>query len=365
MAVFIAGRVVAGLSAGALATVSMGTVVKFLPKRWRQLVLAGYSAAWVIASIVGPGYAAAVASLLNWRWALVLYLPVLVLARALVARYIPENQTQIRRSPLPLFSTVQLAAGVGLLSTVANVGRLWPVTALAGTALAIVAARTLLPAGSLAARPGRPAAIATFTVLTGVYFGADAIVAIAAHDVLEFQPALLGALLSCSGLAWAITGMYTGKNPAADDSVFRRRLTAGGVLLAVGLTLFAISLFMPNGTSAAVVAFAGWALSGLGMGAAYLDTLSRIIDAPDQPDGISDDDAAGATVQAEAVAAAVTGAIAAAGISAAITHGMDPAISGIFILFAVASIAILPLAHRATRNPREGHVESATELPPH
>src|SRR5690349_18280083 len=84
--VFVLGRAASGLASGALATVSLSAIVTAMPPAWRRAVLAGYNVIWVVASLVGPLYAGWVTSHVSWRWALVLYLPLLVVARAVIAR---------------------------------------------------------------------------------------------------------------------------------------------------------------------------------------------------------------------------------------------------------------------------------------
>ncbi len=86
--VYVAGEVLRGLAAGALATVSMGVLVAGLPDAWRRLFLAVGSATWVISSLLGPAYAATISELYSWRWALVAYIPLLIGARLVMSREI-------------------------------------------------------------------------------------------------------------------------------------------------------------------------------------------------------------------------------------------------------------------------------------
>src|SRR4051794_30735103 len=115
MGVFIAGTGIRAVAAGALATVGMGAISRGLPTRFRQLVLAGMSGVWLLSSVLGPVYAVAASSLLGWRWAMVLYLPVLVLARAMVARSVPERTGPVARERAPWAWATALAVGAAVL----------------------------------------------------------------------------------------------------------------------------------------------------------------------------------------------------------------------------------------------------------
>jgi len=50
---FVLGRVIAGLSSGALAAVSLNAIFTDLPPFWRRLVIAGYNVMWLIISFAG------------------------------------------------------------------------------------------------------------------------------------------------------------------------------------------------------------------------------------------------------------------------------------------------------------------------
>lgn len=56
--IFLIGRAISGLAGACLAMASIGAVAVGLTGRARQLTLAFNSASWVVASIVGPSYAA-------------------------------------------------------------------------------------------------------------------------------------------------------------------------------------------------------------------------------------------------------------------------------------------------------------------
>ena len=268
--VFVAGRVASGLGAGALATVSLAAIVSVLPAGWRRAVLAGYNVTWVLASLAGPLYAAWVTSVASWRWALVLYLPLLIGARIVAARELRGSmQSGGGQERLTLGSAFVLAGGVALLSLV-GLRSLPAATAIAvgvvGAAAVIVAARRLLPRGTLSARVGRPAALATMSLLTGAYFGAQAIMSIIVQDLLGGTTGQAALVLAGSGMGWALAGLAVSRWPARTARAYVRRAALGGSLIALGL-LVTGGVLLVDGTSPRItVILVGWTVAGVGMG---------------------------------------------------------------------------------------------------
>lgn len=305
VAVFTAGRVLAGLAAGALATVSMSALVTAMPQRWRQMVLAGFSAMWVVTSILGPVYASWISAQFSWRWALVAYLPVLVAARLLVARQLPRTPIGQPEETFSLSGGFALAGIVVLTAGAVALPAPWSVAlAFVCALLGVMAASRLLPAGTARLQRGRPAAVATLGVVTGAYFGASAVVTILAHDLLGFSVPQLGFLLLAGGLGWAVTGVFVGRSPAA-GARYISRARWGATLLTMGLVTMWIAVAADWVSPAWYIA--AWAVAGVGMGLVYLDTINVIVEEPPVPDGISPVAAGTSTVVVEQASAALIG----------------------------------------------------------
>lgn len=347
IAVFLVGRVISGLAAGALATVSLAAIVSVLPASWRRLVLAGYNLMWVATSLVGPLYAGWVASTLGWRWALVLYLPLLLVARVVVARELRDTMADGGDERLALAWAVALAAGVALLSLVGlravSAGGALAVGAI-GAVVAVVAAAHLLPPGVFRVRRGRASAVATMGLVTGAFFGADAIVAIVVHDVLGGGPRAIAVVLGVSGLAWALLGLYAARHPASEPGAYVSRSSLGAGLMTLGLVVMAL-----GASSGRVPAVGlGWAVAGVGMGLVYLDTLNHVVEVPEEADGVPPARAAAAVVLVEAVAAAVTSTVAAAVLGRAVDGaGPEPAAVGVLLGCALIAAGVALTARRA------------------
>jgi MFS family permease len=367
--IFVLGRAITGLASGAMSTVSLSTIVTVLPAAWRRTVLAGYNVMWLCTSLVGPLYAGWVASALSWRWALVLYLPLLILARIAIAHQLKGSmQPSGNRERLTLGSAFVLAGGVTLLTLVGLEG-LPAAAAVAlagvGTAVALLAARRLLPAGTLSARPGRPAAVATMGLVTGSYFGAAAIMAIVVHDLLHGTTGDVALVLAGSGLAWAVTGLVVSRWPAQADRAYVNRSALGAGVLAVGLLMTGAALVGGGTTLPVGLVLIGWTLAGVGMGLIYLDTLNRIVDVPPAADGVSAQAAAASAILVEAVATAVVSTLAAAVVGRADAGGGGKtAAAGVLVLTVVIAASVAGVARRvAADTPVEDqHSQSGKHL---
>lgn len=314
--VFLTGRVLAALASGALMTVGMSALVTALPEAWRRGVLAGYAMVWLVASLVGPLYAGWTASAIGWRWALVAYLPLLLVARAVVISRLRtlDRAEQRRDRALGMRPALALAGGITLVSLA---GPSWAalLLAAAGAGVVVTASGRILPPGVLTARRGRPCGVLLLAVLCGSYFGAQAIVAITAHDLLGRGAGSIALLLGAGGAGWSVMGAVCSRWPARGDS-FARRVAVGAVCLAAGAMALAASVLPGTdllGDTDLLAAtdprwalhLIGWTLCGIGMGTCYVDTLNRVLDEPAVADGIGASEAAQSLVMTEVIGTAL------------------------------------------------------------
>ena len=303
MQIFVAGTAIRGLATGALATVGMGAISPGLPARYRQLVLAGMSGVWLISSVVGPVYAVAVSSALGWRWAIVLYLPLLLLARMMIARYMPERAERAATERAPWRWAVVLAIGSVTLSVPA--GEWSAATVIIGGGLMLWASRSLLPPGTFTASRGRPAGLSALMVTAAVYFGASIVLSIVAHDGFGLDARRYGFIIAAPGLTWASAGLWCGSHPA-NVGTFRRRVVPAGVAIAVGVAAILMTTLLSHSKSSAFRGLlSGAAVLGFGMGSLYPDLPGRCLTRPEPYDGISPDRVSAAVVLAESVGMAL------------------------------------------------------------
>ncbi|MCK0111278.1 MFS transporter [Ornithinimicrobium sp. F0845] len=346
--IFLAGRVLAALAAGALMTVSLSALATALPPAWRRMTLAGYALVWLVASLVGPVYAGWASAVIGWRWALVAYLPLFLAARAVVILRLREmdRAEQGDRERLALVPAALLAAGI---TAVSLAGTTWGRNLVAGVGVVVVlaAATRILPTGTLTLARGRRRLILLIGVLCGAYFGAHAVVAITAHDLLGRDAGSLAVLLGAGGVGWAVLGMICGRWPARTTGGYVNRVTLGALVLAGGTALMAAAV-LPGVPGAWTLLVAGWTLSGVGMGLCYVDTLNRGLDTPVVPDGIGTSQAAQALVMAEVIATALAGTLTASALAWIMAAPADRAVyaAAVYGILGLVSLTLVPLARR-------------------
>lgn len=306
---YLAGLVIRAFASGCLATTTIGAAAIGLESRARQVTFALMSASWIISSIVGPVYAAWVTAALSWRWAMIIYLPLLLAGRWLIAASMRDDSREDRAS---LGIGGALLLGVGLALTILPVTG-WPKTVcvVAGTVVLFYGAWRVLPPGTFALATPRHAAIGLYFGLVGAYFAVNAIVSLTAHDVLHVSTPGLGAIVMSGGLTWAVVGFLCGIRPAKTKLAFRVRASTGVALIAISEAGAGLWLYTANVIWHPVVVLgAFWGGAGIGMGLVYLDTINVMFTQPVEPDGLSMKTVAGANVMAESIASAIFSALA-------------------------------------------------------
>ena len=332
--VYVLGEVVRGMAAGALSTVTMGAMVAGLPEAWRRAFLAASSAMWVVSSLAGPAYAAAISSGWGWRWALVAYIPVLVAARLVMARQIRGLRVRDDDDGAPLAAALVMAGGVALIGAVpASAPWFWPVSALGLGGVGWACSR-VFPAGVLRLASGRRAALATLTWVCACYFALDFLISPAGHDVLGLGPIAIGWALTTAGVLWSAVAMWCGAHPARQQREYLVRTGLAGLLFAVGGGLVAVTL---TGEAPWWGLHAGWGLAGLGMGLTHQDTLIRCVTDPVElgraADGISE------TRSATAVTVAVN--VGGAALGTLVTTLVAPTSAGVEEVLVVPVVVVL------------------------
>ncbi len=251
--VFAAGQFVSGCASGLLAVFGISAAIRHLDDRWRVRVIAASSAMWILPALVGPAATLALEHLVGWRWTLLVPVPVVFAGRVLVLRAVSGPVD--RGAERPLWRTLLVPLGVSAVV----LGDWWPIRAL-GVAVACVGVASIMPAGTLRARRGAPAALVAMTLFAVGYFGADSLVTVLLTDGYGATTAQAAVVLSAAPLAWAVTSLAVprlrraGKEPPP---------AAGLALTAAGVTALAL------GAPAFSTALVAWTLGGIGVGLAY------------------------------------------------------------------------------------------------
>ncbi|MEG9492505.1 MAG: MFS transporter, partial [Microbacterium aurum] len=232
-------------------------------------VFAAFSAAWVIPSIVGPFLAGVVAQQLHWRW---VFVGVAILTLAAFTHVylrlhdVPLDTAHPSRAPIAarLGCATIVAAGAVALSMAAQAEGAAPVVIVVSLAAIVLAARPLLPAGTLRARRGLPSVVLMRALIAGALFGAEIYVPYLLIDHYGFDATGAGLGLTSAALLWAAGAEMQGR---IGDRLGNARITL------IGTTLLAAAALVATATAAFALApwvvIAGWALAGAGMGLMY------------------------------------------------------------------------------------------------
>jgi MFS family permease len=266
MEVLVAGRFAQGLGSGAL-TVSLYVVVaRVYPRDLHPAIFAGFAAAWVVPSLIGPTVAGMVTELWSWHW---VFLGVVALVLVALLMVVPALRNLARdggdRSvpwSLGLLGwSVLSAVAVLALDLLGDVHGAGPVLAVAAVIVALIAVRPLLPKGSLAARRGLPSVILVRGLAAAAFFGTQVYIPYLLTDRYAFTPTLAGLSLTGGALAWSAAATVQGRMGARLSSVVAVRIGTGLVAAGVLLALVCAMLHLH-----ALAIVAAWIVAGTGMG---------------------------------------------------------------------------------------------------
>lgn len=287
MEVLVAGRLIHGLGGGGLTVALYVIVARVYPHALQPRIFAGFSAAWVVPSLVGPFVAGVVADVASWHW---VFLGVVALVIPALAMVVPALRGMIHEAdadaPVAPWNIARIlwavlaAAAVLVLNLSAEAAGwvLWTLPVLAVVVLAI-ALRPLLPVGALRAATGLPATVLVRGLIAGAFFGAQVYVPLILTERYELTASLAGLALTLGGLAWAVTAQIQGRY--AERLSHARCLSIGLTLLGASLaiTLTAVALALP-----ALVLIVAWGFAGAGMGIMYPRTSVMTLQSSSEAD---------------------------------------------------------------------------------
>lgn len=348
MIVFIVGRFVHGI-AGAAVIVPLYVIVgRVYPEAIRARVFAGFAAAWVIPSIVGPAVAGFVAEQASWHWVFLGVIAIVVPATAMLLPPLLRARAKVQGDPAVPWSpsrvgwavlTAAAALGVSLAKEFDSPLR-WVVAALS-VAIVIVAVRPLLPAGTLRAARGLPATVLMRLVVAGAFFGSEIYLPYLFIEDYDFEPSLAGAVLTGAGVSWAAASWLQGRLGDRISNV--RAVVTGSTLLVVAL---AVVLAVAALHLHPAIAFVAWTLAGGAMGFMYPRFSVAVLSlSPVSAQGFN----SAALSIAESLGASIALAITALVSSAVVWGGFAPDFA---VALAIAVVAVL-LASRV-RPPAAG-----------
>ncbi|MFI1801737.1 MFS transporter [Streptomyces sp. NPDC020379] len=352
---FLLGRALQGLGVGAVMSMAYTMIGLAYPEHLRARMFALLSSAWTVPSLIGPVIAGTLAQHTSWRGVFLLMLPLIAIAAALTLpglRKLDRPQGAASGAApagpwwkSPLATSILLTAGTALLLQallLKNLALLIPL-AVIGVAVAVPTLRQVTPEGTLSIRPGIGAGIGIRFLLCAVYFGSEAFLPLGLQELRDVSASMAGLGLSAGAITWVLGSAYQAKLDGKDKRGRTGSVTLGFVILLVGVVIMALSILVE--AIPAMVAVAGWAIGGIGMGIAFnaatTDTLEQT---PGEQQGL----VSGSLQLAQTLATGLIAGLGGAAMAMADQHGSTTrtALLFTFILTAVLALAGVLVSRR-------------------
>ena len=267
----LVARALQGLGGGALVTALYVAVTRAYPDHRRPRVMAWMSSAWVLPALLGPTLAGAVAAAIGWRWVFLGLLPVALVIAALTLPAFARLERGRASADLGarLWAAARLVLG-GFFALVGLESGTLPgwVVAAAGGVVALSGLRPLVPRGTLRLGRGLPAAIAARGTIYPAFVTAETMLSLMLVTHLGYSTVVTGIVLAVGSLSWT-AGAWLQERLDAARGPGRRgaRIGLGAALVTAGLLVQLLALATTD--LAIVLAVAGWAVAGLGIGMAH------------------------------------------------------------------------------------------------
>lgn len=240
MTVLLVGRALQGLGSGMFIVALYVIVARAFPAGQRAKVLAAFSAAWVVPSLVGPMISGFIVQTFGWRWVFLAVVVIAVPAAVIIVmttwRVPAPDMTADGASTGPLpwrrFGLATLAgAGVAAMSLgAATDGAARTALVAGGAIVAAVAGTPLLPRGTLRAARGLPTVIALRGIVAAAFFATEVFLPLILQTERHMSPASAGTILTVGAVTWATGSAVRGRGhwtphdlPAPRLDAHRRR----------------------------------------------------------------------------------------------------------------------------------------------
>lgn len=269
MVVLVAGRLIQGLGTGAVIVALYVVVARVFPARLHPSIFAGFAAAWVIPSLIGPFAAGAITELFTWHWVFLSVVGLVAIATAMVGpalRKLPKRDadTTVPWALGRITWAVLAALAVLFMSVFSEIPEFGGWLAGLAAVVAIIAVRPLMPRGTLQARRGLPSVILLRGLSAAAFFGAEVYLPYLLIQKYEYSPTLAGLALTLGALAWAGASWLQGRLSLQLTNAASTTIGTSFVLAAILIAFATALLSLPSG-----IAIAGWVLGGGGMGLMY------------------------------------------------------------------------------------------------
>lgn len=267
MHVLVAARVVQGLGAGMTSTALYVLVNRVYPRRLHTAILAGFSAAWVVPSVVGPFVAGLITETLGWRWVFGLSLLVLVGAAALLLRIAPGLGQAVIDVPwrirAVLCSVVLALAVLALNAAAENLDVRGVVVATVSVVVVIASLLPLLPRGTLRLARRLPADIALRALAFAAFSGAEIYVPRLLIERGGLGVTLAGLALAVTGVTWFAGSWVQGRYDRRFEAGRTARFSLAVMAVALLLMAASVAIGAPPWVIIALFPFVGFGIGTL------------------------------------------------------------------------------------------------------
>jgi len=282
MPVLVLGRALQGLGSGVLGVTLYVGVGQVVPQSLHPKLFAMFAGAWVVPGLVGPALASFLVQFLGWRSVFLAVAAAVPAAAALILpalRRVGTGTGEELRWGGMRWALLASAGALTLHSASQQSGTKSALLFAAGLVAAGIAARLLLPAGTLRAARGLPTVILLRGLIAATFASAEAFLPLLLTQHFGWSLTQAGIALSAGAVTWSVGSALQARVHKPES---RRLLLPGGfTLTALALTIVIAPLLF--GLPSALV-FAGWTLVGLGIGLSFpiLSVLLLKLSPPEQ-----------------------------------------------------------------------------------
>lgn len=267
MPTLVLGRALQGLGSGVLGVTLYVGVGQVVPQPLHPKLFAMFAGAWVVPGLVGPALASFLVQFIGWRSVFLAVAAAVPVAAALMLpslRRVGSGTGEVLRWGAMRWALLASAGALTLHGASQQSGTGAALLFAAGLAAAGLAARLLLPAGTLRAARGLPSVILLRGLIAATFASAEAFLPLLLTQHFGWTLTQAGIALSAGAVTWSVGSALQARVHRPEH---RRLLLPGGFsLAALGLMVVIAPLLfdLPSG-----LVFAGWSTVGLGIGLSF------------------------------------------------------------------------------------------------
>ncbi|APO45708.1 MFS transporter [Paenibacillus xylanexedens] len=276
MITLIIGRVFQGFGGGGIITCVYYSITLGYPDKLRTKILALFSGAYILPALIGPYIAGLIAEHISWRVVFWLVLPFIGLAVMLTLPAFRKFTVRVNKpsknnqkegfAVLLTIGTGMLLAGLGYITDWKGI-----VLSVAGLLIMIQPLRKLLPEGTLSARRGLPATIASRGFFVASYNATESYVVLALTDVKKLPADMAGLIVAAGALSWSAAAWLQSRFDAKDHGMGRKKRVIIGIgFMIIGVAAVILAVGLPEG--GIVFAVISQLFTGFGIGLAHPTT---------------------------------------------------------------------------------------------